>query len=91
MKITSTYFNDGSIKVNRQDGTETWYDANGKIHRKDGPAITFIYTDFDQDPTSETYLERKFFIQTHWYWHGKKLEVSSLEEFVRLTKLQMFW
>lgn len=91
MKTTYTYFNDGSKKVVSTFGQEIWYDAKENIHRLDGPAITFVWTDFDQDPNSETYQERIVKTSNEWFWHGKKMNVTSQEQFARLLDLKLFW
>lgn len=91
MKTSTIYFNNGATKVTSFDGTETWYDSNHKIHKADGPAIVVLYYDFDRDPNSETYLERKIFIKNEWFWRGKKIDASNQEQFNKLVNLKAFW
>ena len=90
MKYTITYLNNGCKKVKTDDGVETWYDSEDLLHRADGPTIIFSYSDYDSDPNSETYMERKIFVRNIWFWHGKKIEAESQEHFRKLINFLPF-
>jgi len=90
MKYTITYLNNGGKKVKTDDGVETWYDSEDLPHRADGPAKIFIYSDFDLNPNSTTYMERIVHIHNAWFWHGVKVEVDSHEQFQNLIRFRAF-
>lgn len=67
--------NEESFK-NTFRGRIYFVDKKGKFHRIDGPAIT--QNGKINDPDDK------------WFFHGKKIQVSSQSEFERWLKLKVF-
>ena len=81
--------------ITSPNGDKYWY-REGKYHREDGPAIE------RSDGTKYWYKEDKFHREDgpaieyadgtkHWYYNGGEIEVTSVEEFIRLVKLKVYW
>jgi len=59
--------------------SEFYYDENGRRHREDGPAVVI-----PKDSDKEYYT-------TQWYWHGIRIQCTTLEEFKKMLRLKAFW
>ena len=71
------YHREDGPAIEWSDGRYTAWILNGKNHRVDGPARIKVYLDGTVDQA--------------WFYHGKKMNCSSQEEFERLLKLKAFW
>jgi len=78
-----------------EDGTKRYY-LNGKLHRLDGPAITYKHGNKvwyqngllhrEDGPACEFANGDK-----HWYYQDEYINCNSQEEFEKLIKLKIFW
>jgi hypothetical protein len=78
-----------------------WYDAEGKLHREDGPAIEgwdgsnywYHHGVFHREngPAVEYISGNKLLHVKRWYYRGKMIDCSSQKEFERLIKVKAFW
>ena len=74
-KGTNIYHRLNGPAIEDSNGTRCWY-INGRLHRLNGPAIEY-FSESNPGPR-------------HWYYNGKQIECSSLEEFKRLINLLVF-
>jgi len=80
--------------IEYRNGTKEWW-WHGYLHRVDGPAV--------EDANGSKFWYRHGIRHRedgpaiiadgikHWIFDGKRLEVSSQEEFIRYMKLKAFW
>jgi hypothetical protein len=89
--INSSGFNiytDDDGKHHREDGPAYESDMSmqwiihGKLHREDGPALVWKYK------VRPPFLTSKM---SEWWYHGKKLDCKTNDEFLHLMKMKAFW
>lgn len=86
---------DDGPAIEYADGDKAWY-LNGLLHRVGAPAYEGVngYKSWrindrfhrEDGPAVERANGTKA-----WYYHGKYIDCSSQEEFLRLLKLKAFW
>jgi hypothetical protein len=68
----------GNTHIKWSNGLEAWYlgdSFNFNYHREDGPAII--------DPYNSN--------NSSWWYHGKRIDCKTQEEFERHMRLKAFW
>jgi hypothetical protein len=80
--------------------TEYWYNVEGShyrdLHREDGPAVVWGTGDLEWWQYSNRHrLDGPACLWANgtkeWWINGKRLDVSTDEEFERLIKMKVFW
>jgi len=85
----------GGPAIEYSDGDKIWY-KEGKRHRIGGPAVEWNDGSkcwYEEDEFHRLDGPAKEYIDGYegWYYKGKRIDCKSIEEFLKIINLKVFW